>query len=121
LDLLILNVQFLTFRGMTPLSGFTRKRAVTKIDVDGFKRGIDPLADAGKLGAEPCCARFPSSAKRNDASVDYLTYPLKTFGNYRRAVELRHRSSSDEFGETLTLPVGTSSSCSDCPGRAPRF
>ena len=30
---------------------FTHKREVTQRDVDVFKRGVDPHADAGKLGA----------------------------------------------------------------------
>ena len=66
-----------------------------------FKRGIDPLADADKLGALLC--QFPASFKRDDASVDYLTWLLETFVDYRLAVELRHRSWSDEFGPTLKL------------------
>ena len=80
---------------------FTHKREVTKKDVDVFKRGIDPLADAGKLGALLC--QFPASFKRVDASVEYLTTLLKTFKDYRAAVELRHRSWSDEFEATLEL------------------
>jgi uncharacterized protein YecE (DUF72 family) len=80
---------------------FTHKRKVTKADVDVFKRGIDPLASADKLGALLC--QFPASFKRDDASVEYLTWLLKTFADYRCAVELRHRSWSDDFGPTLTL------------------
>ena len=80
---------------------FTHKREVTQEDVDVFKRGIDPLADADKLGALLC--QFPASFKRDDASVEYLTWLLKTFVDYRCAVELRHRSWSDEFGPTLKL------------------
>ena len=66
-----------------------------------FKRGIDPLADADKLGALLC--QFPASFKRDDASVEYLTWLLETFGIIACAVELRHRSWSDDFGPTLTL------------------
>jgi uncharacterized protein YecE (DUF72 family) len=80
---------------------FTHKREVTQADVDVFKRGIDPLADAGKLGAVLC--QFPASFKRDDASVEYLTWLLKTFADYRCAVELRHRSWSDDFGPTLDM------------------
>jgi uncharacterized protein YecE (DUF72 family) len=80
---------------------FTHKREVTQKDVDVFKRGIGPLAEAGKLGALLC--QFPASFKRDDPSVDYLTWLLETFADYRVAVELRHRSWSDEFGPTLTL------------------
>jgi uncharacterized protein YecE (DUF72 family) len=80
---------------------FTHKREVTRADVDVFKRGIDPLAAAEKLGALLC--QFPASFKRDDASVEYLTWLLETFANYRCAVELRHRSWSDEFEPTLKL------------------
>ena len=80
---------------------FTHKRDVTQADVDNFKRGLEPLAEAGKLGALLC--QFPASFKRDDESVAYLTWLLKTFVDYRLAVELRHRSWSDRFGETITL------------------
>jgi len=80
---------------------FTHKRDVTQKDVDDFKRGLDPLAEAGKLGALLC--QFPASFKRDDESVAYLTWLLKTFVDYRLAVELRHRSWSDRFGQTIAL------------------
>jgi uncharacterized protein YecE (DUF72 family) len=80
---------------------FTHKREVTQKDVDVFKRGIGPIADAAKLGALLC--QFPASFKGDDASVGYLTWLLRTFADYRCAVELRHRSWSDEFGSTLKL------------------
>lgn len=80
---------------------FTHQREVKQEDVDVFKRGIDPLAAADKLGALLC--QFPASFKRDDASVEYLTWLLETFVDYRLAVELRHRSWSDDFAPTLTL------------------
>ena len=80
---------------------FTHKRDVMKKDVDVFKSGIDPLADADKLGVLLC--QFPASFKRDDTSVEYLTWLLKTFKDHRAAVELRHRSWSDEFGKTIEL------------------
>jgi len=80
---------------------FTHKRDVTQTDVDDFKRGLEPLAEAGKLGALLC--QFPASFKRDDEAVAYLTWLLTTFVDYRLAVELRHRSWSDRFGETITL------------------
>jgi uncharacterized protein YecE (DUF72 family) len=80
---------------------FTHKREVTQADIDDFKRGVEPLAAAGKLGALLC--QFPASFKRDDASIEYLTWLLETFADYRAAVELRHRSWSDDFGATLQL------------------
>jgi uncharacterized protein YecE (DUF72 family) len=73
----------------------------TAADVDEFKRGLDPLARSGKLG--PLLAQFPASFKRNGRTQDYLSGLLDTFGGYPVAVELRHSSWSDAFGDTLTL------------------
>lgn len=73
----------------------------TAADLDEFKRGIDPLATSGKLG--PLLAQFPASFKRTSRSQDYLSTLLDIFGGYPVAVELRHSSWSDAFGETLTL------------------
>ena len=70
-------------------------------DLDEFKRGIDPLAKAGKLG--PLLAQFPASFKRTASGQDYLARLLDTFEGYAVAVELRHSSWSDALGETLTL------------------
>jgi uncharacterized protein YecE (DUF72 family) len=70
-------------------------------DLDDFKRGIDPIASAGKLGA--LLAQFPPSFKSDAASLGYLNWLLDAFTGYEVAVELRHRSWSDALGETLSL------------------
>jgi uncharacterized protein YecE (DUF72 family) len=70
-------------------------------DLDQFRRGIDPLAASGKLGA--LLAQFPPSFKDAPASRDYLGGLLRALSGYAVAVELRHRSWSDAIGETLTL------------------
>jgi uncharacterized protein YecE (DUF72 family) len=70
-------------------------------DIDEFKRGIDPLADAGKLAA--LLAQFPPSFKNGDAERAYLADLLRAFSVYPVAVELRHRSWSDGLRETLEL------------------
>lgn len=74
---------------------------VTPSDIDDFRAGIEPIAGAGKLGA--LLAQFPPSFKSSPASRDYLAQLLRLFGDYPVAVELRHRSWSDAFGETLEL------------------
>jgi uncharacterized protein YecE (DUF72 family) len=76
-------------------------------DLDDFRRGIDPLASAGKLGA--LLAQFPPSFKDSPASRDYLLWLLHAFVDYRVAVELRHSSWSDAIGDTLALlkPFGS--------------
>ena len=76
-------------------------RTVTESDIDEFRGGIEPLASSGKLGA--LLAQFPPSFRASAASRDYLADLLRAFGDYRVAVELRHRSWSDAFGDTLTL------------------
>ena len=70
-------------------------------DLDEFRRGVDPLAKAGKLG--PLLAQFPPSFKNGDAENAYLTRLLRAFSGYRVAVELRHKTWSDAFGPTLDL------------------
>jgi uncharacterized protein YecE (DUF72 family) len=70
-------------------------------DLDEFRRGIEPLASSGKLGA--LLAQFPPSFKDAAASRDYLAGLLEAFRGYSVAVELRHRSWSDRLGDTLSL------------------
>ena len=73
----------------------------TAADLDEFRRGIDPLASSGRLGA--LLAQFPASFKDATASRDYLADLLRQFAAYPVAVELRHRSWSDAIGDTLAL------------------
>ena len=73
----------------------------TDADVDVFRRGIDPLASSGRLGA--LLAQFPASFKDSPASRDYLAGLLRAFAGYPVAVELRHKTWSDRIGDTLTL------------------
>jgi uncharacterized protein YecE (DUF72 family) len=76
----------------------------TEADLDEFRRGIDPLASSGKLGA--VLAQFPPSFKDTPASRGYLVSLLAALTEYRVAVELRHRSWSDGLMETLALLNG---------------
>ena len=70
-------------------------------DLDEFRRGIEPLAASGKLGA--LLAQFPPSFKNSDVERAYLAGLLRGLSAYPVAVELRHRSWSDAFGDTLDL------------------
>jgi len=70
-------------------------------DLDDFRRGIDPLASSGRLGA--LLAQFPASFKDSAASRDYLMNLLGAFADYPVAVELRHKTWSDRIADTLTL------------------
>jgi uncharacterized protein YecE (DUF72 family) len=73
-------------------------------DLDAFRRGIDPLASAGKLGV--LLAQFPASFKNHEASREYLLWLLRAFAGYPVAVELRHASWSDRLAETLGILNG---------------
>ena len=69
--------------------------------IDEYRRGIEPLAGAGKIGA--LLAQFPASFKQTPESQGYLDALLQRFRGYPIAVELRHRSWSDDFSSTLSL------------------
>lgn len=75
--------------------------APNQADVDEFKRGVDPLMEVGKLGV--LLAQFPPSFKRSNARVDSLGELLRKFTGYPIAVELRHKSWSDDVAETIAL------------------
>jgi len=63
-------------------------------DIDIFKNSIEPLARAGKLGA--LLAQFPPSFKNDNFGRQVLRAVINAFGDYRLAIELRHRSWSDD-------------------------
>ena len=73
---------------------------ISQRDVDIFKQSIEPLVKYGKLGA--LLAQFPPSFKNDHYGKQILNAVIGTFGQYRLAVELRHRSWSDDK-ETATL------------------
>ena len=70
-------------------------------DVDEFRAAIDPLARDGKLGA--LLAQFPASFKNEPSSRAYLEWLLRAFKEYALAVELRHRSFSEDPAEAMQL------------------
>ena len=67
---------------------------ISQRDVDLFKHSIEPLARYGKLGA--MLAQFPPSFKNDGFGRKIMKAVTRTFGEYRLAVELRHRSWSDD-------------------------
>jgi uncharacterized protein YecE (DUF72 family) len=73
----------------------------TDADLDEFRRGIEPLAARGRLGA--LLAQFPPSFKNDPASIEYLAALLRDLADYPVAVELRHKTWSDRIGDTLAL------------------
>jgi len=74
---------------------------VNDADIGKFKSGLDPIATAGKLGA--LLAQFPASFRDSPHNRAYLEWLLTTFREYPVAVELRHKTWSDQIGATLEL------------------
>jgi uncharacterized protein YecE (DUF72 family) len=73
----------------------------TQTDIDEFRAGVEPIAVSGKLGA--VLVQFPPGFHADGASRDYLAGLLRTFRDYPLAVELRHRSWSDDDRATSEL------------------
>ena len=80
------------------------KATVSQKDVDLFLQGIDPLISKGKLGA--LLAQFPPSFINDKQGQEKLSNFIKIFGKYRMAVELRHRSWSDDSSTAALLERG---------------
>jgi len=70
-------------------------------DIDTFKQSLEPLAGSGKLGA--LLAQFPPSFKNDEFGRQILSAVGKAFGQYRLAVELRHKTWSDDPDTALLL------------------
>jgi uncharacterized protein YecE (DUF72 family) len=77
---------------------------LSRSDIDLFRAGLGPLADAGRLAA--VLAQFPPSFHRDDDTRAYVEWLLDALAAYPLAVELRHRSWSDAGDETLALLAG---------------
>jgi uncharacterized protein YecE (DUF72 family) len=80
---------------------YREEAVISQADVDLFRRGVEPLVRYGKLGA--LLAQFPPSFKNGGYGRQILGAVLKTFGQYPLAVELRHRSWSDDIGTARLL------------------
>jgi uncharacterized protein YecE (DUF72 family) len=70
-------------------------------DVDVFRAALEPLVSSGKLGA--LLVQFPASFKNDPESSGYLEWLLNAFREYPLAIELRHRSWSEQPKETAQL------------------
>jgi uncharacterized protein YecE (DUF72 family) len=70
---------------------FTHERGkATKADEKAFREGMEPLAQAGKLGA--VLLQFPWSFKNTDEERAYLAGLLDRFQDYPLVLEVRHTS-----------------------------
>ena len=67
---------------------FTHERSFAEADVDEFKRALDPLSNAGKLGA--VLLQFPWSFKNEDSNRDFLAKLIVRFHDYPLVLEVRH-------------------------------
>ncbi len=79
----------------TPSSAETIR--YTAQDVEDARRGFEPLANAGKLGA--LLLQFPISYKYTEGNWDHLIDVLHLFRDYPMAVEVRDES----WGDPLVL------------------
>ncbi|HKP85436.1 MAG TPA: DUF72 domain-containing protein [Blastocatellia bacterium] len=70
---------------------FTHERGkATSKDEQAYRAGIDPISEAGRLGA--LLLQFPWSFKNTDDNQDYLGSLIDRFKDYPLVVELRHSS-----------------------------
>jgi uncharacterized protein YecE (DUF72 family) len=74
---------------------------IAQSDVDLFKKCLEPLVKAGKMGA--LLAQFPPSFKNDGYGKQMLGALAKTFGEYKVAVELRNRTWSDDVNTAELL------------------
>ena len=70
-----------------------KEDAPSEQDFERIRRGLEPLAGSGKLGA--LLAQFPPSFKADQATRSYLEDLIRRLEAYPLAVELRHRSWSE--------------------------
>ena len=82
--------------------GFTHETSeLVPDDVRAFRNYLDPLVDAGRLGA--ILLQFPWSFKNSEESVGRLGKLFRAFPGYPKALEVRHSSfQNEEFFRFLT-------------------
>ena len=71
---------------------FTHERstAFARDEVDAVRAGLDPIAEAGKLGA--VLLQFPWSFRNQEANREWLRDVAEAFRAYPLVVEIRHES-----------------------------
>jgi uncharacterized protein YecE (DUF72 family) len=70
-------------------------------DFDEFRSGILPLAEKGKLGV--LLLQYPAGFHHNPENLDGLEKNLRSFYDYPKVLELRHRSWSEHRGDISRL------------------
>jgi uncharacterized protein YecE (DUF72 family) len=77
--------------------------APSQKDFDEFRSGILPLAEAGKLGA--LLLQYPASFKCTPENIEQVQATLRRFYDYPKAVELRHKSWTENSAAVAVLLV----------------
>lgn len=72
------------------LKVFTHERNASRADERTFKRGLEPLVEAGRLGA--LLLQFPWSFKYTKENQEYLSGLVMQFMEYPLVLEVRHNS-----------------------------
>jgi uncharacterized protein YecE (DUF72 family) len=87
---------------------FTHERATawTREEVDAVRQGLDPLAEAGKLGA--LLLQFPWSFRNQEENREWLRDLARAFHGYPLVVEVRHISwnEPDFYAELAASRIG---------------
>lgn len=73
----------------------------TQDDVDEFRRGLLPLAEANRLGA--LLLQYPAGFHCTPANMEKVTNTLQAFYDYPKVVELRHQSWDETRPEIKAL------------------
>ncbi len=81
--------------------GFTHEEPkISEDDVRAFRNYLDPLMDAGRLGA--ILLQFPWSFKHTPDSLERLQTLFRAFADYPKALEVRHVTfQTEDFFEYL--------------------
>jgi uncharacterized protein YecE (DUF72 family) len=74
---------------------------LSRSDVDLFRIGVEPIAASGKLAA--ILIQFPPSFHAEPDTFEYLDWLLDGLTPLPMAVELRHRTWSDDPASTLSI------------------
>ncbi len=82
-----------------------RKAAISLADVTLFKESLAPLQRSGRLGA--LLAQFPPGFKNDEFNRRIIKAVMKSFAEYRLAIELRHKSWSDDPQTEKMLAQGS--------------
>ena len=83
-------------------------KPATQEDVDEFRKGIEPLVDAGKLGT--LLLQYPAGFHCTPENVERVEKTLRSFADLPKVVELRHNSWSENNDQVKSLLEGNRAS-----------